>query len=196
MIEVNGQWSDLQVFEFALIYTRAHKHPHIYYCFKSLFWCSTPDYITPDVPPAPNCSDYDKVMLDKMHKWFFFTSMLITSDQVDVLLIYPLQEHFSCPKSPEKLKTVKSKRHKQGKVDNGILIPCTGFSTYFSLVPCTQQHTLFVWINLPHGLKKWYLSSNIMLVALKFILPEMWFSHATWNSNIVFIMIEIVATYV
>ncbi|KAM7521501.1 hypothetical protein LguiA_011403 [Lonicera macranthoides] len=65
------------------------------------FFC-TPDYITPDVPPAPNCSDYDK-------------------------------EHFSCPKSPEKLKTVKSKRQKQDFSDG------TFGSPFGSNLPCYQQ---------------------------------------------------------
>lgn len=87
--------------------------------------CSTPDYITPEMPQVANEFDDD----DKVGKMVFYSlflsvgiSYIIYASAVVVCcrvelhcLLGSVQENIPCPKSPEKSANPRSKRYRTGE---------------------------------------------------------------------------------
>lgn len=110
--------------------------------------CSTPDYITPNEAPIPKTLDRNEVnfCVDNLYSWIGD----LRSVKALVLIVYMFLQEDACPKSPEKIKTVKAKKQMQGKIYNKVSylrlwsyaginifhLLCWGYASLFTSMLC------------------------------------------------------------
>lgn len=109
--------------------------------------CSTPDYITPNEAPIPKTLDCNEVnfCVDK-YSWIGD----LRSVKALVLIVCMFLQEDACPKSPEKIKTVKAKKQMQSKIYNKVSylrlwsyaginifhLLCWGYASLFTSMLC------------------------------------------------------------